>query len=38
MKNVYQQREENNAAANEQWFAEMQAKPYEWKVRHAEEA
>lgn len=37
MKNVYQQREENNAAANEQWFAEMQAKPYEWKVRHAEE-
>lgn len=38
MKNVYQQREENNAAANERWFAEMQAKPYEWKVRHAEEA
>ena len=37
MKNVYQQREENNAAANEQWFAEMQARPYEWKVRHAEE-
>lgn len=37
MKTVFEQMEERNAAANIAWFREMQQKPYDWKLRHAEE-
>lgn len=37
MKTVFEQMEERNAAANIAWFREMQKKPYDWKLRHAEE-